>query len=163
MQASVEHDIELGRQEIRDGNPDLAQARFKALLDQDGDCAAAVDGMARVALATGDISEAIRLSGKAVELEPGNPDLMNTLCLAWFKHGDHNDAIKLLVQTGNHHPGHKEVHATLADMLMAAGKNEMAFEVLEQYIGTVAEADEVLSKAGSLIDAMLADQRTLQA
>jgi putative PEP-CTERM system TPR-repeat lipoprotein len=101
----------------------------KALQVRPGD-SEALNSLANVHLELGDAAAAVKAASQAVRLDPGKPDLIDTLGWATFKSGQIDKALPLLRDARLRAPQTPEIRYHLGVVLAALGKKAEAREEL---------------------------------
>jgi Flp pilus assembly protein TadD len=113
------------------GDNGRAEQYFRHLLKVSGNNSMAACNLA-VIIAERDMPEAVRLSRKAMEWEPGNPKYAYTYSYYLHLSGDISTARKLLYSMTERFPDYFDNYILLANILINSGENVRARDILER-------------------------------
>ena len=129
-----------------------AAAEFEAMLAESPDDPEALAGAGRIAASQKNPAKAIPLLRRAVELRPGDTDLMGSLAMAIEASGDPKGAALAYGEIVLRAPANHAARAHLAAMLVKQGRIEQALSTLKEGILRDPAAAELRRALGSTLE-----------
>ncbi len=111
------------------GESSAAETYFRQLMEVSERNAMAAYNLAVLA-AQNDLKEAVRMSRKAMEWEPGNPKYAYTCAYYMASAGERVRATEILTRLTAQYPGYFEPYLLLTDIMMTTGQREKAGEIV---------------------------------
>ncbi|RJY09374.1 tetratricopeptide repeat protein [Aurantiacibacter aquimixticola] len=116
-----------------DGDAELAERRYAALVDAGGGSDAVIlNNAAHAALGAGDKSEALRRARLAHELAPRDPRVRDTLGWILLENGQREAALRHLSAAIDGQPGNLQIRWHYANALVANGRNGEARRIVAE-------------------------------
>lgn len=119
----------LGERARQQGRLAEAERYFRSALELEPEHVGVLNNLAWV-LGQLDRPDALPVARKAVELRPGEPELVDTLSVLLLKHHNVEEALSLVRQALREKPGDPLLELALARALVAAGKPDDAKDLL---------------------------------
>lgn len=123
--------LRYARAMLRETQDDLTgvEQDLRAIIDADADNTTALNALGYIlANRTDRLTEALQLVSRALELQPGEPAIMDSMGWVLFRTGRHEEAIDYLTRAYASFPD-AEVAAHLGEVLWATGKTEAALAI----------------------------------
>lgn len=130
--------LALARVELQTGHLDQANALYKAVLVENGDNPAAIDGMAQTALARRDFAEAVKWFRRAQDKAPENGQIARSIIDALARSGAGRDAEALAAAFLTRHPGSVPVLDVYTSLLNSSGRARQSMELYRNAISASA-------------------------